>query len=154
MNCAFVGADKHGLLVVPLEFTISTEDGLTVMYPYGGHNLDTTFKMLRAVSNPDIVLQEINRAAVHLLLGLWDVHSKVSTLAMELHVRPHIARDHCCICLHHGFELLACKCATSRATPHSYSSFPQGCAPHKPCTAHAGYFPRHTPAITLPHRQL
>jgi hypothetical protein len=74
-----VGADEHGLLVTPLQYCISPDRGLFVLYPYAGVNLQEHFKMLRAV-RPDMVLMHINRAAVHLLLGLDEVHSKVSTL--------------------------------------------------------------------------
>jgi hypothetical protein len=76
-----VGADKHGLLVTPLQYSISPDRGLSVLYPYAGVNLKDHFKVLQAV-RPDMVLKHVNRAALHLLLGLDEVHSKVSTLPL------------------------------------------------------------------------
>jgi hypothetical protein len=79
MNCAMVGADEYGLLVTPLQFSISPHSGLRVLYPDAGVNLQDRFNEMRAV-RPDMVPLELNRASAHLLFGLADVHSKVSTL--------------------------------------------------------------------------
>jgi len=76
MKCAFKGADKRGLVVVPTEYNISLSRGMSVFYPYAGINLSTRFCLLRTNKSPSL-LTEVNVAAVHLGWGLQDVHNKV-----------------------------------------------------------------------------
>jgi hypothetical protein len=79
MQCALIGADRYGLLVTPLECSISRDGGSKVYYPNAGINLTERFDILGA-ERPDLVFPDVNKAAVHLLSGLLVVHNKVSTL--------------------------------------------------------------------------
>jgi hypothetical protein len=79
MECAFANADRHGLLVVPLECSSSSNGGMSVWYADAGMNLKDRFAELQCES-PEKVLEEVVKVATDLLLGLEDIHAKVSTL--------------------------------------------------------------------------
>jgi len=76
MKCAFWGVDERSLVVVPIEYNIGVSSGLSVYYPYAGTNLAQHFNLLRATHSPNLY-EQINIAAVHLGLGLEDVHKRV-----------------------------------------------------------------------------